>query len=210
MPQVDKLPYDKWDHMPKDHVDNRFINAVLTNDREVLIEMYDKYLPKIIRFIVANSGTEEDAMDIFQDAIMIIYKKAKAQELEINRSFYNYLYTICRNLWLRELEKKRNARVTRTDLELESYMNIADITGLDEVVKEREVHKLYLDKFRELGDDCQNILRQFFAGVSMKAIAKHMGFASEGYAKKRKHVCQKKLIQSIKQDPRFTIHTKDT
>lgn len=203
MSQVDKLSLESQDQAPTDHEDNKFLNAVLTNDREVLKEIYDRFLPRIIHFIKSNSGTQEDAMDIFQDAIMVIHKKAKTEGLNINKSFYNYLYTICRNLWMRELEKKKKAGVTSIDLHIDTYSVTEDITGLNELIVQRETYKLYLDKFKELGEDCQNILQQFFEGINMKTIALRMGFASEGYAKKRKHICQKRLIDSIKKDPRY-------
>ncbi|MEO7490643.1 MAG: hypothetical protein ABIU77_26235 [Ferruginibacter sp.] len=32
--------------------------------------------PAVKKYIIANSGTKEDAEDIFQDALVVLYKKA--------------------------------------------------------------------------------------------------------------------------------------
>jgi len=61
------------------------------------------------------------------------------------------------------------------------------------------VFKTHLEN---LGEDCQRVLKMFFAGNSLKYIAGQMGF-TEAYAKKRKFVCQQKLIAAIEQDVLF-------
>jgi len=188
----------------QDHPDNRFIKGISENDRSLLKEIYQLFLPRIIQFVQLNSGTREDALDIFQEAIMIIYKKAKAGDLVISRSFYNYLYTVCKNLWLRELDKKKSALVSSSNSLIDTYKGFEDSAlDIETQIAERALYKLYLDKFKALGEGCRQVLKHFFAGASMKSIAQDMGFASEGYAKKRKHMCQKKLVESIKKDPQF-------
>jgi len=54
-----------------------------------------------------------------------------------------------------------------------------------------------------LGPDCQQLLQLFFAKVKMAAVAERMGYASEGYAKKRKYQCKEQLIKHVKADARY-------
>jgi len=68
---------------------------------------------------------------------------------------------------------------------------------------EAEKMELYKRKFAELGEDCQKILNLFFSGEKFKEIANKLDLASENSAKKKKHLCQKKLIQMIQKDQRF-------
>ncbi len=56
--------------------------------------------------------------------------------------------------------------------------------------------------FLRLGSKCQTVLQMFFEGESLRKIAEAMNF-TESYAKKRKFVCQQRLIQAISEDPLF-------
>ena len=86
-------------------------------------------------------------------------------------------------------------------------LNVAIIeteeAGLMEDILLNEQYRLYRKHFRKLGKDCQKVLEMYFDKVSMAEIARRMGFASEGYAKKRKFKCKEKLIQLIKAVPSF-------
>ncbi len=203
------MPIEKVDKREKpltsEHPDNRYIKAIIENDRAVLKEIYATYVPIILHFVRSNSGTTEEAHDIFQEAIIIIYKKATGKGLVIQSSFKNYIYTVCRNLWMQVLQRKGRLRVTSIDHIIENGDSLVESLSLTEEIEQRESHKLYLEKFGELSKDCQRVLRSFFQGMSMRAIAQEMGYASEAYAKKRKHICQKRLIEAIKKDPRYKI-----
>lgn len=188
---------------PSPHLDNLYIQGIVRHNHAVLHEIYERFLPRIVDFVCSNSGSRPEALDIFQDAIMIIYKKATTEGLSIKKSFYNYLYTICKNLWMRELEKKRGTKVILVATLLTDQDSEDKIPGIDHQARERELYKLYMEKFQALGKDCQKVLQSFFEGMDMKTIAKRMGYASEGYAKKRKHLCQKKLLEAIKKDPAY-------
>jgi DNA-directed RNA polymerase specialized sigma24 family protein len=45
-----------------------------------------------------NAGLEEDAEDIFQEALYIILKKLQEDDFELSSSFLTYLYSISKNL----------------------------------------------------------------------------------------------------------------
>ena len=195
----------EYTKMPEEavHVDQYFIDGILAHDREVLNELYQLYLPRVAQVVTRNQGSEEDALDIFQEAIIIIYKKAESDGLVIKQSFYNYLYTICKNLWMRELDRQKKGKTMASTLALDEEDGFDPGFDIGLAARERGLHRLYVEKFQQLGEGCQKVLRYFFDGHTMQHIASVMGFKSEGYAKKRKHQCQKKLIDSIQSDNRF-------
>lgn len=152
----------------------------------------------VSRLIVNNRGAEEDAQDIFQDALSMMYEKAKKDQLQFNCTFKTYIYAVCRNMWLMVLRKKRSEGVMIKDTEKEEAFEntlIQDMT----YARRKQVFKTHLEN---LGADCQQVLKFFFAGKSLKQIAGLMGF-TEAYAKKRKFTCQQKLIAAIEQDVLF-------
>jgi RNA polymerase sigma factor (sigma-70 family) len=174
------------------------LNGILRNDTIVLQFIYKNYYSNINFFIKKNNGDEEDASDIFQEAIIIIYRKLKANDLILDCTFDTYLYSICRFIWLKELEKRKIEQENLKDNH-EFNDEIYD-DGLQMVIDKNERYKLYQKHFALLGKDCQKILQLYFEKVPLQTIANMMGFKSEKYAKKRKFSCKEYLIKAIKQD----------
>lgn len=174
------------------------LNGILRNDTIVLQFIFKNFYSNINFFIKKNNGDEDDANDIFQEAIIIIYRKLKANTLVLDCSFDTYLYSICRLLWLKELDKRKVEKENIKDNH-EFNDEIYD-DGLELVIDLNERYKLYQKHFALLGKDCQKILQLYFDKVPLKNIADMMGFKSEHYAKKRKFSCKEYLIKSIKQD----------
>jgi RNA polymerase sigma factor (sigma-70 family) len=177
------------------------LNGIHRNDTIVLQYIYKNFYSKINFFVRKNNGDEEDANDVFQEAIIIIYRKLKANELVLDCTFETYLYSICRFLWLKQLEKRKLEKEKIKDNH--EYNDDLYDDGLEKVVDLNERYKLYQKHFANLGKDCQKILQLYFDKVPLKSIAQIMGFKSEKYAKKRKFKCKEYLINSVKQDLEF-------
>ena len=62
---------------------------------------------------------------------------------------------------------------------------------------------LYQKYFKQLPEDCQNILKLTARDIPQKEIAQALNFKSENYVNKRKHNCKDKLIEMIKKDPQY-------
>ena len=174
------------------------LNGILRNDTVVLQYIYKNFYSKINFFIKKNSGDDDDANDIFQEAIIIMYRKLKANELVLDCTFETYLYSVSRFLWLKQLEKRKLEKEKIKDNH--EYNDDIYDDGLEKVVDLNERYRLFQNHFANLGKDCQKILQLYFDKVPLKNIAQIMGFKSEKYAKKRKFKCKEYLIKSIKQD----------
>jgi len=181
-----------------DYSNLELLNGILRNDTIVLQYIYKNFYSKINFFIKKNNGDDDDANDVFQEAIIIIYRKLKANDLVLDCTFETYLYSVCRFLWLKQLEKRKLEKEKIKDNH-EFNDDIYD-DGLEKVVDLNDRYKLFLKQFTNLGKDCQKILQLYFDKVPLKNIAQIMGFKSEKYAKKRKFKCKEYLIKSIKQD----------
>ena len=181
------------------HPDQRFIQGILDNDFSILEEIYAQFTRPIIDFICRNNGTIEDANDIIQEGLTIIYLKAKDSDLHLNSKFLTYFFAICRNLWLKSLRKKRNYPVTSdTNLEL------IDDANIEETIVERQKHQLYIQKLQELSAECRQLLQYYIESNTMKKIAELMGYKTVGYARKRKMICKERLLNRIMQDPIYS------
>ncbi|MEM7039198.1 MAG: sigma-70 family RNA polymerase sigma factor [Bacteroidota bacterium] len=173
-----------------------YLAALRTHDREKLNALYGQFFPDIRQFILRNSGSEAEAYDVFQEGLIVLYRKARDPEFTIRQSFDGYLFTICKQIWFNELRKKGRQKVILEDAPL-----IVAGSGIEETINERARDKLYRQKFRELGENCRKVLQMFFKGMRMEKIAEAMGFGSVSYAKKRKFQCKQKLFAMIQADP---------
>jgi RNA polymerase sigma factor (sigma-70 family) len=179
--------------------DEHYINAIRNNDRKGLQQLYQEFLPRISAFIRKNGGKDADAKDVFQDALIVIFKKVQEADFQLTSGFYTLLYGICRNLWGNRLQKKSGNEVSIP----EDYKYTGE-AGLSQLLEQQEEEQIFWDAFRQLGQDCQQLLQWFFAKVKMAEIAERMEYSSVGYAKKRKFQCKEQLIQRVKADARYS------
>jgi len=178
--------------------DQAYIKAIQENDHSGLQRIYRDFLPRISSLIRNNGGSTEDAKDVFQDALIVIFRKAKEPAFELTSGFYTLLYGVCRNLWGNRLQKKSGNEVSLP----EDYKYKAE-PGIGPLIAKQEENQLFWDAFQQLGQDCQQLLQLFFAKVKMAEIAERMGFGSVGYAKKRKYQCKEQLVKLVKADARY-------
>ncbi|MEK6477072.1 sigma-70 family RNA polymerase sigma factor [Catalinimonas sp. 4WD22] len=174
------------------------LKGIRQHDARVLKQIYEEFYPMIRHLVISNRGNEEEAKDIFQETLMVIYEKLRDGSLNFQCSLKTYCYAIARNTWLMVLRRKKRDGGMLKDTESTDDLGdklIEDMT----YARRRVVFQEHMDK---LGQDCQQILKAFFQGKSLKEIAEAMKF-SPAYAKKRKYICQQKLISSIEQDTLF-------
>jgi RNA polymerase sigma factor (sigma-70 family) len=185
------------------YIEESLLEGIRLHDSDTLEYIYKKFYPSVKAFVNNNSGNDDDARDIFQEAIVVIYRKVNDASFAITCSFKTYVYAIVKNLWLKELEKRKSEGVK---LQTEGEFDVADETIDGSFVDPKsDRFKLYQKHFLTLSEDCQKVLRLFFAKQSLKEISQVMGFGSEKYAKKRKFQCKEILIKRIKNDPEFNI-----
>jgi RNA polymerase sigma factor (sigma-70 family) len=170
----------------------------LMNDEEILIRirkgderavdfLYKKHYRMMVNMITKNSGSEEEAKDIYQEALIVFWRKAVTGELVLTSKISTYLYSICQNLWRKELDRKTKL----------SYEEKDAVTHLDH--DQNEKIAIVNRCINELGDTCRKVLTYFyFEEMSMDDIAQKMGFANADTAKTKKYKCKVELDRKVK------------
>ena len=95
--------------------DYEWLEAIRSGDKKGLTQLYQYIMPSIVKLVVRYGGTEEHAKDLFQDAILILYKKLQYSEITLTSSFSTFFIAVCRNLWANHMKKKSNNHVTFSD-----------------------------------------------------------------------------------------------
>jgi RNA polymerase sigma factor (sigma-70 family) len=171
------------------------------DDNKVIPLLYKEILPNVNKYICNNSGSKDEAKDIFQEALILFYRQVI--EGVFNESKYKvhgYIYTLSRNLWINECKKKnRMIRIDEhSDFEIIQEENILDLLMADE--RESEIKQV----FSLIGDKCLEILSySFFHKFSMRDIAEKMNFTSENAAKTAHYRCKHKLMEIIEGNEHF-------
>lgn len=162
--------------------------------------IYKEYFPLIKFLVTENGGMSEDAEDIFQDGIIILYNKISLNQLILSSSFKTYMYSVCRNLWLQKLSKRKAIFDKLTDVE--GFIDLPNDILQETSAAEIEMHRIIQIHFLSLPEDCQKVLKLFIKNIPLREIAGIMGFKTENYAKTRKYLCKQELKKRIADDPR--------
>lgn len=176
--------------------DQELLEKLARSDRAAILAIYDLALPSVIHWVRENSGTEQDARDLFQEAMVVVFKRLREPSFELTCRLKSFLRIICRNLWLTRLRDQK--KFVATELEdCEPYLLEEDTVAK---MEQSEEERLYFQHFQKLSEQCQKIMKWFFAKTSLADIAKRLD-TTEQYIKKRKFLCKEKLVKSIQADP---------
>lgn len=178
-------------------IDTDYLKGIASNNYKILQQIYRESLPEVTKYVKRNSGTADDAKDVFQEGILVIFRKVSNNSLELTTSFHVYLFSVCRRIWLKKLKKKGDKSVTFEDSGEYSYEE-----DFEEYFLRTRKWKLFNQKFQLLADECQKVLRMLFNGHSSKEIGITMGYTEE-YAKRKKYKCKISLAELIKKDPEY-------
>jgi RNA polymerase sigma factor (sigma-70 family) len=181
--------------------DEEIIVGLRKRDSRVLQYIYKNSFNPIKQLILHNAGSETDAEDIFQESLIIIFKKLRDEvDLELNAAFSTYLYSIARLLWLKHLRQIKKIDIDPLNRDMEERIEFEEPLPVEDKDLRMAIYQRTLFKIPE---DCQKILQLTARDLSSSEIAQQLGFRSEGYVRKRRHFCKDYLIGKIKEDPDY-------
>jgi len=167
--------------------DSEIIEKIKRGDETALDYLYKKNYKMMVKMIVKNNGSEDEAKDIYQDALIVVWQKVQNHDFALTSKLSTFLYSICQNLWRKELERK--ARHSNEEV------NKSEVLDIDKKERIEIVNKC----IEEMGETCRKILTYYyFDNLSMNDIADKMGFANADTAKTKKYKCKQELDKKIK------------
>ncbi len=185
-------------------IEKILITGFIEHNSRIILKIYEDCFPMIEKMVMNSGGVSEQAEDIFQDAMIVAYRKIVSGKFELRCKFSTYLYAVSKKIWTQEKRKNRRRHVTldsNTDL-VEEPEYFFDENNLKQV-------EIIGKHFSELSPDCQKILKMHFNKVSICEIQRVMGYDSPHYAMDRKYRCKKSLMKRIMNDPKFKTITNE-
>lgn len=172
-------------------IDNFLLKGLLAGNSEAFERLYEDYFPVISKMIVKNSGSIEEAQDIFQEAVVILYDKISQNDLKLTSQLRTYLYAICHRLWLKELNSRNKKMQDLHSSEIE-IVSIEEDIEMHHIINHR--FEVMESSLSSLGNPCENILRDFYLNnLSMQEISEKFGYSNADNAKNQKYKCLQRL-----------------
>lgn len=179
--------------------DREILIAIKLEDRRVLNYLYSRYFSSVSYYVHKHSGTEADAQDVFQDALVIIFLRVKKSIPELKSSFTSYLHSIIAYLWMKEL---RRMRISSRNTPVPTEEELIDDSLVEEYIL-MEKRKLVLEYYSQLSKECKKLLTLYINETPVFRITQIMGYSSVQYCRNRKTSCKEKLVRKIWNSPRY-------
>jgi RNA polymerase sigma factor (sigma-70 family) len=170
--------------------DARILDGIRTGDETALVILYRTNRKSITAFLLRNNGTADDAEDMLQEALIILWERIRTGRHEYNAKLSTFLFGTVRNLWLRRLaRKRRESPATHPPEEFPDET----LSPLDQIIDDEQT-KAVRSALEALGEPCRTLLLLFYwEELSMDDIARRLGFANADTAKSKKYQCKKSL-----------------
>ncbi|MBE0660934.1 MAG: sigma-70 family RNA polymerase sigma factor [Bacteroidales bacterium] len=178
--------------------DHEMLEGLSRSESNAVRKVYDLVLPSVIAWVQENNGSEDDARDLFQEALIALFLKLENGDFILTCTLKSFLRIVCRNLWLTRLRDSKNHQTSALDgIEVEAEEN-----DLPEQIAQTDRNRLFITHFNKLSENCRKLLGMFFNKIPFAEIALRLN-TSEGYIKKAKFKCKERLISAIQDDPLF-------
>lgn len=170
--------------------DREVVLGILNNSEDALNKLYIGYFPMILQFILNNNGDEDDAKDVYQEGIIVLYNKIKGGNFELSSKLKTYIYSVCRRIWLKKLAQQSRKTSNIADFE--------DVISTEDDVEQHEEKDLQFEKMQaallHLGEPCKTIIQDFYIhNLSMQDICEKFGYTNTDNAKTQKYKCLQRL-----------------
>jgi len=199
-----KRNFKHMDDTPRSNVreDLDLIKSILAGDRAEkdaleYINTNQNLNNSVRAYILKNGGQENDVMPIFNDGLLVLYKKIKSLSADEAKGFlpFGYMFVTCKQLWLRHIRssKARKKHIPfSSDFERKSEKEDTALSRPD--IAKLEIVEKAID---DLGEPCKSILLMQEMGVSYAEIAKNLQLSSEVNARVKRHRCIEKLFRKV-------------
>jgi RNA polymerase sigma factor (sigma-70 family) len=161
--------------------------------------MYATYFEGFKMYTTQNSGTEEDAQDVFQEVLVSFIDVVQKEKFRGESSIKTFLFSLNRNTWLNELKKR--GRTLKREIIFE-HQKDTTVTDVSEMITQNESRKEILTVVDTLGEKCKQILlAYYYENLSMKEILQQVEYETEQALRNKKSKCLKQLEELLTKNP---------
>ena len=170
--------------------EKELLQGLAVNDKKAVETIYKENYNMVQSLIINNNGSADDAKDIFQEAMIVLYEKVRYGSFELNCLIKTYVYSVSKRLWLKRLQQLNRYSPPIDDLE--------SAVPVDEDMEDHEKRDAEFEMMNKaissLGEPCKSLLEAYYLQKqNMQVIAANFGYTNADNAKNQKYKCLMRL-----------------
>ena len=176
--------------MKQEDNEKTLLLGLARNDRKAVETIYKENYNMVQSLVINNNGSSDDAKDVFQEAMIVLYEKARSGSFELNCQIKTYIYSVSRRLWLKRLQQLN--RYSPPVESLEATIPVED--EIEEHGKLNDEFEMMDKAISSLGEPCKSLLEAYYLQKqNMQVIAANFGYTNADNAKNQKYKCLMRL-----------------
>lgn len=176
------------------YTDTELLEGLASGDRNAIVTLYKLYHGVLTKWILSRGGLESDAEDVFQEALVVIFEKAKSPEFCLTCKLSTYLFAISKRLWFKKMEKAAPYHSFNEEGEDDENKFGAYEEDLNIHLEKEEQFEQLGKAMEQLGEPCKSLLHSFYVdGKNMQEIAAQFHYTNAENAKTQKYKCLTRL-----------------
>lgn len=166
------------------------LEGLAVSDKKAVEVIYKENYNMVQALIINNNGSADDAKDIFQEAMIVLYEKAKSGTFELNCQIKTFVYSVSRRLWLKRLQQQN--RFSSPGDNMEAVVQVED--ELEEHERRNDEFEMMDKAISHLGEPCKSLIEAYYLQKqNMQDIAARFGYTNADNAKNQKYKCLMRL-----------------
>ncbi len=169
--------------------DKILIEGIAAEDKYAIEQLYKQHYNMVKTMVVTNGGSNDDAADLFQETVIVLFEKVKAGSFELTSLLKTFIYSVARRLWLKKLQQQR---FTSSPDGLEDIMPVED--EIENHLKIQNDFVIMESAMGKVGEPCKSLLQAYYLQKKqMNIIAQEFGYTNADNAKTQKYKCLVRL-----------------
>jgi RNA polymerase sigma factor (sigma-70 family) len=170
--------------------DIALLEGLARNEKDAIEKIYRDHYQMILHMIMINNGNPDDAADVFQEGMIVLFEKSKSKDFELNCQLKTYLYSVCRRLWLKKLNQQQ--RFGRQTDDVEQIVPVEEDMEVHE--KRQQEFNIMENALQKIGEPCKSLLEAYYLQKKhMQQIAEEFSYTNADNAKTQKYKCLVRL-----------------
>ena len=177
------------------------LEGLALEDKAAIEKIYREHYNMVKNLVINNNGTADDAADLFQEAMIVLFEKARSGSFELHCQLKTYLYSVCRRIWLKKLQQQSRYMTQNEGIE--------ETVPVEEEVESHEKRQydfsLMEAAMAKVGEPCKSLLEAYYIQKKhMTEIAADFGYTNADNAKTQKYKCLVRLKKLFFAQYKFT------
>ena len=166
------------------------LEGLAASDKKAVETIYQENFNMVQSLIINNNGSSDDAKDIFQEAMIVLYEKVRTGTFELNCQIKTFVYSVSRRLWLKRLQQQN--RYSAPGDSMETVVAVDD--DLEEHEQKDAEFEMMEKALSNIGEPCKSLLEAYYLQKqNMQVIAANFGYTNADNAKNQKYKCLMRL-----------------